>query len=448
MRVSIYTKREIKKRGSAMMSKTQILSLRYSARSYGLRWLSWLCCLFLIGIAYNVSAQDQYESLRMLKASEILPPDSLSGPNHRIEEKVINDGYINSYKISSRFGTFEAISNAKLKKRINEINAIAVMVELKKTDEYTESLEKAGKDTLKGIKNLITHPVSAAKGAVTGVGKLFKRTGESLFGSKRSKAEESRIKDLIGFSKTKREYAREFGVDVYSSNQVLQEHLDEIAWAGYGGGFTMTIAKALVPGGFGVAISASEGTRLLNEMIAITPPVDLRMTNRKKLKAMKIGRDIIDLFMDNTVFTPRQQTLIVFALESMKGTKNRGLFLKLAIKTHEEDIAFFRQRMAVMYAGYHRNVEKIGRFVPLGEFVAARTMKGELVLNFPLDHLVWTETNMRIFEVINERADALAKGKEKHLWLTGTMTPLARKQIIRKGWKLHEKSETQLLAVK
>ncbi len=210
----------------------------------------------------------------------------------------------------------------------------------------------------------------------------------------------------------------------------------------------MTVAKALIPGGIGLALSVSEGSRLLNDMIAVTPPVDLRMMNRKKMQEMDINSDIIDLFMDNTIFTPRQQTLIVFALEAMKGTKNRGLFLKLAIKTAEEDIAFFRQRMAQMYAGYHREIGKIESFVPLGKFVAARNVKGTLVFNVPLDHMVWTENTAKIFDLIDRQADALSKNKEKHLWISGTVTPLARKQIIQKGWKLYEKSEARLFTDK
>src|SRR4029434_11333128 len=73
----------------------------------------------------------------------------------------------------------------------------------------------------------------------------------SLTGPKRSEAEESRVKDMIGFARMKRDYAYQFGVDVYSDNKVLQERLDEITWAGYGGSMTLSAALAAVPGAAG-----------------------------------------------------------------------------------------------------------------------------------------------------------------------------------------------------
>src|SRR5215218_9771843 len=72
-------------------------------------------------------AQQGYEPSPVLSASKILPPELLSGPNHRVQERVTNDGYLNTYQIDSKFGTFTAVSTAVLRKRIGEINAMVVM---------------------------------------------------------------------------------------------------------------------------------------------------------------------------------------------------------------------------------------------------------------------------------------------------------------------------------
>ena len=73
-------------------------------------------------------AQQRYETAPVLNASQILPPELLSGPNHRVQERVTNDGYLNTYQIDSKFGTFTAVSTAVLRKRIGEINAMIVIV--------------------------------------------------------------------------------------------------------------------------------------------------------------------------------------------------------------------------------------------------------------------------------------------------------------------------------
>jgi hypothetical protein len=81
----------------------------------------------LLGVILPAFAQQSYEPAPVLSASKILPPELLSGPNHRVQERVTNDGYLNTYQIDSKFGTFTAISTAVLRKRIGEINAMVVM---------------------------------------------------------------------------------------------------------------------------------------------------------------------------------------------------------------------------------------------------------------------------------------------------------------------------------
>ena len=234
-----------------------------------------LFVILLFGTALRAAAQ-RYESSPVLKASQILPRELVSGLNYRVEERVINDGYQNHYKIYSKFGEFSVVSTAKLWKRIREINAIAVMDQVKVGKEFLDSFKEGGLKTLSGAKDLITKPVRTVFGTIAGVGKVFKSAGQNLFGSKRSKAEESRLKDVIGFSKVKRDYAHQFSVDVYSRNRALQDRLDDITWAGYAGGLSMSAAMMPISGGIGMAISLSRLSRTFNEIFRATPPSDLR----------------------------------------------------------------------------------------------------------------------------------------------------------------------------
>ena len=174
-------------------------------------------------------AAERYEAPPIFQASKLFPPGLVKGPNHQVDERVLNDGYMNHYRIHTRFGDLDAASTAELKIRIDEANALAAMEKVKGTEQFSRFLVQGGKDTLAGAKALIRSPVKTVNGAVSGVGKLFERAGASLSGDPPSDAEDGRLENLIGFSSTKRDYAAEFGVDPYSSNPVLQERLDEIA---------------------------------------------------------------------------------------------------------------------------------------------------------------------------------------------------------------------------
>jgi hypothetical protein len=396
--------------------------------------------------AITMAAQSGYERTTTRSASKILSPELLSGPHHRVEETVYNDGYLNRYTVLSKFGGFVAVSTPMLRKRISEINAMVRMEQIKGTKEFTASLKEAGTDTLVGFKNLVTQPVATVKGAASGLGVAFRRAGDAIAGPKRSDTEDSRIKDLIGFSKTKREYAYQLGVDAYTDNEKLQDRLNEISWAGYGGGLTWAAAMAAVPGGAGLAITISGSHKLLNEVFRTTPPVDLRRMNGEKLKAMDVHPEVADAFLSNTVYSPRYQTLLVNALDEMKGVGNRATFVRLAAATPDKDLAFFRERQAEMYAGYHKAVAPVETFIALGEFAAVRTTKNEVVFNVPLDHLVWTEPMAKLLTAADSRVTQLTRPANKQLWVAGTVSARARKEIENRGWQVQERSEERLLS--
>jgi len=394
-------------------------------------------------VCYLATLANGYEAAQTLQASKFLPAELRSGANFRVDEKISNDGYLNTYHINSKFGTFTAVSTAMLRKRIGEVNALVVMEKVKGTTEFTNALAKAGSDALGSAKNLVTHPVDTLSGAASGLGAAFRRASDSLTGPKRSDSEESRVKDLIGFARTKRDYAYQFGVDVYSDNKVLQDRLDEITWAGYGGSMTLSAALAAVPGGAGVVVSVVTTNRLLNDLFRTTPPVDLRRMNGEKLKAMGVNAEIADAYLNNGSFSPREQTLLVYALDEMKGVENRAAFILFAMATPNRNIAFFRERTAEMYAGYHKAVSSVSSFVSLGELAAGRIGSGALVFCAPLDYLVWTEPMAKFITAANKIIDE-AGPKEKQLWVTGSLSAEARKEMESRGWKVQENSEARL----
>jgi hypothetical protein len=406
-----------------------------------------LIVVLLLGAIVPALAQQPYETPPVLSASKILPPELLSGPNFRVRESVTNDGYLNTYTIDSPFGTFTAVSTALLRKRIGEINAMVVMQKVQGSKEYIDSIKEGGLDAMTSAMSLVTSPVKTVSGAVQGLGAAFSRVGDSLFGDqKRSQSEGSRVEDAIGFSNTKRQYAYQFDVDVYSDNQKLQDMLNKISWAGYAGSLTWSAAMAAVPGGAGVAMTVIGTNKVLNQVFQSMPPVELRKMNAEKLNAMGVNPEIADAFLNNTIFSPREQTLLVHAMNEMNGVADRGALVRLSLSAQNSTVAFFRQRQAQMYAGYNKSVTPLGSFISLGQFAVGRTVNGALVFNLPLDYLVWTEQMAGLITGANQLVNSTLPGvKDKHIWLTGTLSPRARKEITSRGWQVHDRAEAQLL---
>jgi hypothetical protein len=393
-----------------------------------------------------IAAQQGYEPAPALSASKILSPELLSGANHRVQERVTNDGFLNTYQIDSKFGTFTAVSTAVLRKRIGEINAMIVMEKVQSSKEYVSSIKEAGLDTMTSAASLITSPVKTVSGAAQGLGAAFSRVSESIGGAKRSQSEDSSVKDAIGFSTTKRQFAYQFDVDVYSDNQKLQDMLNRIAWASYAGSLTWSAAMAAVPGGAGVAMTVIGTNKVLNQIFQTTPPVELRKMNTDKLNTMGVNSQVTDAFINNTIFSPREQTLLVHALGEMNGVADRGALVRLALSSQNPTVALFRQRQAQMYAGFNKSVTPLERFISLGQFAVSRTVNGALVFNVPLDYLAWTEPMAQLITGANQLVNELPGIREKQLWLAGTLSPRARKEIESRGWQVRDQAEAQLFS--
>ena len=415
-------------------------------QSVGLRAVAAFLAILLSQPGIGFTAQAAYESTPTLSASKILPSDLLSGPNHRVQERVINDGFLNTYTIDSKFGQLNAVSTALLRVRIQEINAMAAMDKLKGTKEYGTAVKESALSTMVAAKDMVFQPVQTLKTAASGVAVAFRRAGDSMFGAKRSDTEDSRFKSLIGFSNYKREYAYDLGVDVYSRNEVLQDRLNEISWVGFAGGLTVSAAMAAVGGGAGIAMTAISTTRLTREIFKNQPPADLRRANTEKLKAMGIEPSTVEMFINESVFSPREQTILVSALDEMKGVGDRERFVQLAALTNNADMALFRQRQAEMYAGYHKAVSPLAQFVSVGQVPGARAANGALVFNFPIDYLVWTDSLARLVANTDTVANQLPGLTQKQLWVTGSLSPRARAEMQRMGWKIYENSEALVVA--
>ncbi len=318
------------------------------------------------------------------------------------------------------------------------------MKEIEGSEEFKKGLKEKAGDVIEGAEDLINDPIGTVSDSISGVGKLFSRARENMLGRSRSETEGSRMANLLGYSKAKRDIGYKFGIDVYSHNKILQDQLNALASAGGTGTLVMSGLLMAVPGGAGVAVSVSGGSKLMENIMRDKAPADLRKMNRAKLAAMGVNKDVADIFIANGVYTPREQTLLVAAIDGMKNTSGREEFIKFATLTDNPDIAFFRQRQALMYAAYNSKVKPLDSFVAFGEISAGKTKDGNIVFNVPLDHLLWTKGMAAVISIVNQRVTLMEDLNEKHLWVSGTMSKQSRDALQKMGWKIKENADSIL----
>src|SRR5437868_7991620 len=161
-----------------------------------------------------------FEELTELKASEILKPEFLKGQYHTVEESVPTSSGMNRFTIDSQFGAFEAEGNEMLVRRVGEIEAIAKLKEVSRTDVYKQALVKAAKGPYESAKNIIRDPVNSIENVPKGVMKFMKGAGDKIKGignkdKTTDKSEGRRVEQMIGYSNAKRKVAVSLGVDPY-----------------------------------------------------------------------------------------------------------------------------------------------------------------------------------------------------------------------------------------
>ena len=404
---------------------------------------TYLFIFFLIQAIQPAYLLAEFEKPSTLKAQSFLGPELLKGEHYSVVDQVHNDGLLNHYTVKSSFGTVNVITTSSLQILIGEIKAIAEMKKIETDDTAIASLKQSGKNTVEGVKTLVNDPKGTFESAAAGVGSLFNRASGTVGKRENTGAEDSRVEQLIGFSKSKGQIANRFGVNMYSRNQVLQTELDRLGWADYLGGLSVGMATSVVPGVGGVLLTTSGTARLLNEAINTTPASELWLQNKNNLLGMGMDEDSIELFLNNAAFSPALQTVMVAALDSMKGVDNRDFYIKVALQAGDPLMAKIITESAVLTAGYHKNVAPLKHFKPLARLARSETEDGTIVIILPSDYLIWNEMTADTAGSLEEKAN-VSKGTGVEIWVTGDFSPMARDKLEKMGWKTHSQARGKL----
>ncbi len=375
-------------------------------------------------------AQDAtYEAAPTLKAADILKPEFLSGPNFRVLENVTTFQGRNRYTIETPWGYLNADGDAMLLARVAETRAIAELENVSRTDEFKTSLKSAAKVPLDAARGLIDDPANAIKGTAKGVWKFMNRAGESAKNvtqhRERGQGEDNAGKALLGLSKAKRTLALQLGADPYSSNEIFQEQLENVAWVSTTGAGAFKIATLPIGGGAGMALSATGASQNFQQSLRDLAPADLRLANKKLLLAMGVEAQAADRFLANPAFSPTNQTAFVHSLRALDGVKNRAAFVTLATETAtEEGDAVFCSGTAQLLATLHAGPEKLARITTLGGFPVAIAANGRLIVALAWDTAFWSQRA----EQFIDRATAAKLGPVV-IAITGSVTERTKAEL-------------------
>ncbi len=397
-----------------------------------------------------------YETPEVLIARDVLSPELRMGKNYSVRgvtdetTDTSTQGFTHRFEITSFLGNFEAHCVDMLRIRIHEIQVIGALQNIKKTKIFSDAVKKAGKGQYKSSVDLIMHPVGTLSGMPKGRWRFISRSGEMVEGGGEDKGSGAG-KVMLDFFKLKRLYAYKLGVDVYSTNKVLQKELNSISLAGFasGTGTSLLFSKAtkstdglMLSGAEGLIIERTPFLEEVDKMLLDNNPGELQLINRKKLKQIGVEDVVIEEFMKHPEYSPHNRTIMVHALANLNGVKNRDNLIKQAISAEHEEIALFYQYMSEMIYSYHKNVKPIIDIIPVSQSVVSYTSDNDFVATLPVDYLYWTKkTDLFVSDVLQLIESEDRPVKKVIIGISGTATKIAKEVLTTRGITIEEKMQ-------
>lgn len=434
-------------------------------RSLALLVFSSLVALPLLG----AGGSPQFETPPVLSAAAILPKAYLSGPYHKLNNKVTSDGYFNNYTIESKFGNETVEGQQLLEIRIGELIALAELEKMSSSKVLGDSAYEGGKavvtapvkavgkvvdtvsdpkkvqDTVAGIpdgaERLFSWAYKQAKSGVQVVGDQFSSSStpapdDGYSSGSTLQAGKKLGLDYLGYSKKERELFRKLECNPYTSNKQVQSEVSRVVSIET----TVGVAFKFVPS---VALLSQLNTfntwyDRANKLSLYEEPEGIFKKNKADLISLGVTEEHALAFLKNESYNPWTQRFVANSLHEI-GPKVDGhdKFIVLASKADNEPTTLYFVSVADALQKLHskRPLKKIvsGLHLP-----AAVTKDGMLYLPLSVDYLFWTEEVAGILSDFKARVMTEEKFTTAEVRIRGRVSPMARQKIEAMGVKVTE----------
>ncbi|OGT31044.1 MAG: hypothetical protein A2W28_09560 [Gammaproteobacteria bacterium RBG_16_51_14] len=383
---------------------------------------------------------EEYESIPVINAAGFLPGDLLHSEHHRVESMDISGGFF-QFQVDSEFGFYQVTSLALLRTRVQEIKTLAQAINQFETedDQFSAILRSQLHVSGESAVEIITSPFGTATQLA---GQMANNLGDTLAGvdilaeQEGFRYENTEPADAIAATH-KRNIASQHGLDVYSTNEDVQAFLNTVTKARTSGKISAGVALVRNQNTAGARIANKELDRLVNLKLKNNPVSELAAINDQILGRMVVGQDLRGRFLHHTMYSPRHQTVIAAYLDYLAGVSNRAAFVNAALSAGNEAEALSCEQLVRMLVLYHDQFNPLYNLHVLQGVTGAITGDGKIIFFLADDILYWSEATSNKYHALADNARA-AGFSEPELVTSGTITPVARRNLEDTGFVLHE----------
>ncbi len=408
----------------------------------------------------------------MLDSAALVQPALLSGPGYTVGPQTQLHGYMARFDIATAYGTIRADSVEMLAVREAELPALEALDRATKSEAFAHAIAKRGEKTGNALWHVVAHPIDTVAGLPSGVARYFvkkwntwtnraqrvsDRAARQLGNEgdpyrvpdgpmsdaraplpydptppKQNKAWYARagkevgreVKRQLEFAKMRREMARELGIDPYTSNELINARLDDLAWAAVVGNVT---AKAAISSVGGVAADVISNAGKLDEVVWQLDAEDLKEANRQRLAEFCSDDYAVRQFLHRGGFSDSLRTALTQSLLALKPKKGCNDLIELATTTNSELEARYLVNALHLI---ERHAAAQGELRVVGAALAYRAPDGELLLPLPVDRLSWTTEIAAFFD------QPVFRVTGKRALVGGDMSIPAQRALAERGWSV------------
>ena len=371
------------------------------------------------------------ETARESSANSILGPD-VAGENWTVAPTVHSDGYLLLFDVKTPSGDFQVNGKRRMNERLQEMRALHALDLMSRTKAFGDALGRAGMAPIRFGRNLIVDPVETTGNLISGVGRMFQSVTSTFKGNSASR--NSFFDRVSGITAEERELAARLKVDPYTDFTPLRNGLNDVAKAAAAGGLSVTAAISAIPGGAGIAVSASStagdlssiGNKREDEIVALVT---------QKLDKLGVDKAAATKFIDNRFYSPSDEFAIADSLEKL-GAANSVSFVSMAATADSFDVAKFHRYRAELLLKENARLGTLKEFTTVTEMAINRNAAGDVVAAFPFDTLAWTDSVSRSLARLSDDIEKRGETKAHIFACTGAVTPAAEAELKMRGWTM------------
>jgi hypothetical protein len=391
-----------------------------------------LRALTLAAFAVTSAFAATAEKPAAMSAAALLGP-SVKGPNWTVAETVRSDGFMRLYSVETPYGGFQVNGQRRMTERLHELEALHKLEQMSSTKVFAEALAEAGLAPIRFGRDLILDPVETTGNLISGIASMFDRAVSEVENSGASR--DDFVESVAGVKKAMRILAAELKVDPYTDFTPLRDGLADVARVIAAGDLSVSAAISAIPGGAGIAVSATSTASTLADPIRDKSSAEIAEIVTKKLKPLGVDEDVIEVFVENRAYSPADTYAIADALQTLNAS-NAEAFVRRAANADSADVAKFHRYRAELLAKHSAKLGELKEFYVVSEFALSRNAKGALVAVFPFDDLAWTESAAKRLSDMSLEIATRSETQAPVLATTGKLTTAAATEMKKRGWKV------------